>query len=132
MKYRSLHLALIGGAVLMIATAQTQTANAQNPPPPPPPAAAAPPAPPPPPPATKGPRMRVACGPDLASFCPGLKGAEARKCLRAHRAEIAPPCVAYLKARSAAAKAKAMSAPPPGSPPPPAGAPPAPPPGNQQ
>jgi hypothetical protein len=122
MEYRSLHLALIGGAVLMIAAAQIHTASAQNPPPPP--AAEAPPGAPPPPPATRGPSMRVACGPDLASFCPGLKGAEARKCLRAHRAEIAPPCEAYFKARRAAARAKAMSAPPPGSPPP-AGPPPA-------
>jgi hypothetical protein len=125
MKYRSINLALIGAAIFVMSALQVQTASAQSPPP----AAVAqdagaPPAPP------KRPSMRKACGADITSFCPGLKGQDARKCLRTHRAEISPPCVGYLKARRAAAKAKAMSAPP-GSPPP-AGAPPAPPAGSDQ
>jgi hypothetical protein len=125
MKYRSIDLALIAAAIFVMSAMQVQTASAQSPPPAPvAPAAGAPPPPP------KG-AMRTACGADITSFCPGLKGQDARKCLRAHRAEISPSCVAYLKARRAAAKAKAMNAPPPGSPPP-AGAPLAPPTGSDQ
>ena len=125
MKYRSINLALIGAAIFVMSAMQIQTASAQSPPPPAPvaPAAGAP------PPAPKD-SMRTACGADITSFCSGLKGQDARKCLRAHRVEISPSCVAYLKARRAAAKAKAMSAPL-GSPPP-AGAPLAPPAGSDQ
>jgi hypothetical protein len=134
MKYRSINLALVGAAIFVMLAADINAASAQSPPPPPPPGAAPPPGAPPPPSAPpKVPRMRVACGPDVASFCPGMKSSEARKCLRAHRAELSPSCVGYLRAVRAAAKAKAMSAPPPGGPPPPAGPPPAaPPPGTPQ
>lgn len=86
--------------------ASIQTARAEDPPPAPPAAATSP---------SAAPKMRVACGPDLASFCPDLKGKEAGKCLRSHRAELSPSCVAFFKARRAAAKAKAMAPPPAGS-----------------
>jgi len=117
MTYRLTKFAFVAAAIAGMLTASMQTASAQDKPPPTPPAATSPsPGAPPTPPAV--PKMKVACGPDLASFCPDLKGTEARKCLRSHRTELSPSCVAYFKARRAAAKAKAMAAPPPGSPPP--------------
>jgi hypothetical protein len=117
MTYRLTKFAFIAVALAGMLTASMQTASAQDKPAPAPPAATAP-APGAPPAAPAVPKMKAACGPDLTSFCPDLKGAEARKCLRSHRAELSPSCVAYFKARRAAAKAKAMAAPPPGSPPP--------------
>ena len=111
--------AVIATVMSLTLMAAVQTASAQDKPPSPPPAAAATSAPPGAPPAAPVvPKMKAACGTDLASFCPDQKGSEARKCLRSHRTELSPSCVAYFKARRAAAKAKAMAAPPPGAPPP--------------
>jgi hypothetical protein len=117
MTHSSTKFALVALAIGAMLTASVQTASAQDKPAAPPPAAAAPS--PGAPPATPAvPKMKTACGQDLTSFCPDLKGAEARKCLRSHRTELSPSCVAYFKARREAAKAKAMAAPPPESPPP--------------
>jgi hypothetical protein len=117
MTYSSTKFALVALAIAGMLTASMQTASAQDKPPAPAPAAAAP-APGAPPATHPVPKMKTACGQDITSFCPDLKGAEARKCLRSHRTELSPSCVAYFKARRAAAKAKAMAAPPAESPPP--------------
>jgi hypothetical protein len=110
MKACSNKFALVAAAmsVMLVVAVQTATAQDKPSPPPAPPADAAA--------APVVPKMKTACGTDLASFCPDQKGAEARKCLRSHRAELSPSCVAYFKARRAAAKAKAMAEPAPGSP----------------
>lgn len=100
MTYSSTKLTFIAVAIAGMLTASIQAARAEDPPPPP--AAAAP---------SAAPRMKVACGPDLASFCPDMKGKEAGKCLRSHRAELSDSCKAFFKARRAAAKAKATAAP---------------------
>ena|ERR1700677_2134831 len=113
MKSRSNKFALVAAAMSVMLVAAMQIATAQDKPSPPPAATASPPgdaA------APVVPKMKAACGTDLASFCPDQKATEARKCLRSHRAELSPSCVAYFKARRAAAKAKAMAEPPPGSP----------------
>ena len=116
MKSCSNKFALVAAAMSVMLVAAMQTATAQDKPSPPPAATASPPG------DTAAapvvPKMKAACGTDLAGFCPDQKGSDARKCLRSHRAELSPSCVAYFKARRAAAKAKAMAAPPPGSPPP--------------
>lgn len=109
---------LVAAAIAVMLMASMQMGSAQDKPSPAPPAASSAPGAPPAMPMAGVPKMKAACGPDLTSFCPDLKGAEARKCLRTHRTELSPSCVAYFKARRAAAKAKAMEAPPPGSPPP--------------
>lgn len=116
MTYSSTKFAFVAVTIAAMLTASLQTASAQDKPPAPP--AATSPAPGAPPAAPAVPKMKAACGADLASFCQDLKGTEARKCLRSHRTELSPSCVAYFKARRAAAKAKAMAAPPPESPPP--------------
>ncbi len=41
--------------------------------------------------------MRTACGKDMQSLCPGLTGKDAAKCLREHRAQLSPECVAFFK-----------------------------------
>ena len=114
MKSRSNKFALVAAAMSVMLVAAMQIATAQDKPSPPPAATASPPG------DTAAapvvPKMKAACGTDLASFCPDQKATEARKCLRSHRAELSPSCVAYFKARRAAAKAKAMAEPPPGSP----------------
>src|ERR1700733_729364 len=114
MKSCSNKFALIAAAMAVMLVAPMQTASAQEKPSPPPAAATSA-----PPPSASGapvvPKMKAACGTDLTSFCPDQKGAEARKCLRSHKAELSPSCVAYFKARRAAAKAKAMAEPPPGA-----------------
>jgi hypothetical protein len=117
MKSYSNKFALVAAAMSVVLMASMQIANAQDKAAPPPPAAMAPP-PGAPAAAPAVPKMKDACGTDLTSFCPDQKGAEARKCLRTHRAELSPSCTAYFKARRAAAKAKAMAAPPPGGAPP--------------
>jgi len=118
MTYYSTKFALVALAIAGMLIVSMQTASAQDKPPAPAPAAAAAPEPGAPPMAHPVPKMKTACGQDITSFCPDLKGSEARKCLRSHRTELSPSCVAYFKARRAAAKAKAMAAPPPESPPP--------------
>jgi hypothetical protein len=117
MTHSSTKFALVALAIAGMLTASMQTAGAQDKPASPPPAAAAP-APGAPPATPPVPKMKTACGQDLTSFCPDMKGAEARKCLRSHRAELSPSCTGYFKARRAAAKAKAMAAPASESPPP--------------
>ena len=96
MKYRFCQFALIGAAMCVAATAQAQTT--------------APP-----------PSMRVACGPDMQKFCPGLKGKEVRMCLRAFHAQISPDCLASLDQAKAKRTGGAMAAPPPAAGAPPAG-----------
>ena len=114
MKSCSNKFALVAAAMSVMLVAAMQIATAQDKPSPPPAATtSAPPGAPPAAPVV--PKMKAACGPDLTSFCPDQKGAEARKCLRSHKAELSPSCVAYFKARRAAAKAKAMAEPPPGA-----------------
>jgi hypothetical protein len=103
MKYRLIHLAFIGAATCFASAA----AHAQNAVPP----------------------LRAACGADMQAHCPGLKGPDARMCLRAYHATISPDCLAFLEqakaqraggAMSAPAAAPSTVAPPPatGSPPP--------------
>ena len=109
MKSCSNKFSLAAAVMSVMLVASMQTASAQDKPSPPPAATASPPgdaA------APVVPKMKAACGTDLAGFCPDQKGSDARKCLRSHRAELSPSCVAYFKARRAAAKAKAMAAPP--------------------
>jgi hypothetical protein len=115
MTYCSIKFAFVSAAIAVMLAAPMQTASAKDPTSSPPLAAASP-----SPDASPAstPSMKVACGPDLASFCADLKGKEARKCLQAHRKELSPSCAAYFTARRAAAKAKANGATPPGSPPP--------------
>jgi hypothetical protein len=117
MTYCSTKFALVALAIAGMLAVSMQTASAQDKPAAPPPAAAAP-ATGAPPAAPAVPKMKTACGQELTSFCPDLKGSAARKCLRSHRTELSPSCTAYFKARRAAAKAKAMAAPPAESPPP--------------
>ena len=110
MKSCSNKFSLAAAVMSVMLVASMQTASAQDKPSPPPAATASPPG------DTAAapvvPKMKAACGTDLAGFCPDQKGSDARKCLRSHRAELSPSCVAYFKARRAAAKAKAMAAPP--------------------
>ena len=96
MKYRLSQFALIGAAICVAAAAHAQTA-----------------APPPP--------MRVACGPDMQKFCPGLKGKEVRMCLRAYHVQISPDCLASLDQAKTKRAGGAMAAPPPAAGTPPAG-----------
>lgn len=104
--FSSTKVTFVAVVIAGMVAASIQTASAEDQPAAPPAAAASP---------SAVPKMKVACGPDLASFCPDLKGKEAGKCLRSHRAELSPSCVAFFKARRAAAKA--MAAPPPAAPP---------------
>ena len=102
MKYRSIRLALMTVAISVVSVA----ASAQ----------------------TGTPPLRVACGADMQHFCPGLKGKDARLCLRAYHAQISPGCRAFLEEAKARRGAGAM-APPPAGGPPPGGPPPSAPPG---
>ena len=69
---------------------------------------------------TGTPPLRIACGTDMQKFCPGLKGKEARMCLRAYHAQISPDCMTFLEQAKAQRAGGALTAPPPaaGSPPP--------------
>src|ERR1700722_20661157 len=98
MKYRLIYLAFIGAATCFASA----TAHAQNAVPP----------------------LRAACGADMRVHCPGLKGPDARMCLRAYHAKISPDCLAFLEQAKAQRAGGAMSAPAGGSS---AGAPPPPP-----
>ena len=100
MPYYSFKFAFIAAAITAMLAAP-QIASAQDQPPAAPPAGA-----------PQAPSMKAACGPDLANFCPDLKGRKARKCLRAHRKELSSSCAAYFKARRAAAKGTPPAAPP--------------------
>src|SRR5581483_9817285 len=68
---------------------------------------------------TGTPPLRVACGTDMQKYCPGLKGKEARMCLRAYHAQISPDCMTFLEQSKAQHGGGATAAPPPvaGSPP---------------
>jgi hypothetical protein len=83
MKYRSINMALVGAASLVVCTMLLQGANAQSAP------STAP--------AGEGPTLRVACGQDMQSLCPGLAKKEARQCLRAHRAQLSAACSAFFQ-----------------------------------
>jgi hypothetical protein len=76
---------------------------------------------------TGAPTLRIACGADMQKFCPGLKGKEARMCLRAYHAQISPDCTAFLDQAKAQRANGAMPAPAP-----PAAAPPSAPPADKQ
>jgi hypothetical protein len=67
------------------------------------------------------PPLRVACGADMQKFCPGLKGKDARMCLRGFHAQISPGCMAFLEQAKAQRAGGAMAAPPPAAGSPPAG-----------
>src|SRR6516164_5121985 len=92
MKYRFIQLALIGATICAASAAHAQTG---------------------------APSLRVACGTDMQKFCPGLKGKDARMCLRAYHAQISPDCMAFLEQAKAQRAGGAMTAPAPtaGSPP---------------
>lgn len=62
---------------------------------------------------TGAPPLRVACGADMQKFCPGLKGKDARMCLRGFHAQISPGCMAFLDQAKAQRAGGAMAAPPP-------------------
>ena len=92
MKYRFIQLALIGAAISVASAAHAQTG---------------------------APTLRVACGTDMQKLCPGLKGKDARMCLRAYHAQISPDCMAFLEQAKGQRASGAMTAPAPaaGSPP---------------
>lgn len=69
---------------------------------------------------TGAPPLRVACGADMQKFCPGLKGKDARMCLRGFHAQISPGCMTFLDQAKAQRAGGAMTAPPPAGAPPPA------------
>src|SRR5579863_8107234 len=96
MKHRFVRLALVGVAICVASAAAIQTALAQ----------------------TEAPPLRVACGADMQRFCPGLKGKDARLCLRAYHAQISPGCTAFLQEARARRASGAMGTPPAGGPPP--------------
>jgi len=102
---RSISLALIGAMILVMSAAEIQKTRAQETQPPP-----APP--------RQGPPMRVACGQDMQSLCPGLVGKDARQCLRSHRGQLSAGCIAFFQEARARRAAGQMGAPPAGGPPP--------------
>jgi hypothetical protein len=95
MKYRLIQLAFIGGAICFASAAAYAQSGA--------------------------PPLRVACGADMQKFCPGLKGKDARMCLRGFHAQISPGCMAFLEQAKAQRAGGAMAAPPPAAGSPPAG-----------
>jgi hypothetical protein len=100
MKYRLIQLALIGSAISAASAALAQTGASS---------------------------LRVACGTDMQKFCPGLKGKDARMCLRAYHAQISPDCMAFLEQAKAQRAGGAMNSPAPA-----AGSPPSAPPADKQ
>ena len=95
MKLGSTKLSLIGAAIIVILTAEMQLASAQ------------------PAPGQGPPSMRVACGVEMQGLCPGLKGKEARQCLRGHKAQLSAGCAAFMKeAKAKRDAAKTMGSPP--------------------
>jgi hypothetical protein len=86
MNYRVIQMVLIGAAISTVSPAYSQT---------------------------EAPTLRVACGPDMQKFCPGLKGKDARMCLRAYHAQISPDCMAFLEQAKAKRAGGAMTAPAP-------------------
>jgi hypothetical protein len=102
MKHRSNKFALIGAVICVVSAAEMRTASAQTAAPPP----------------GQGPTLRVACGADMQRFCPGLKGKDARLCLRGYHAQISAGCTAFLQEAQARRAAGATGAPPAGGPPP--------------
>jgi hypothetical protein len=103
MKLSSIGLFLIGAGIFVGSAATIQAASAQTAAPPP----------------GQGPTMRVACGADLRAHCPGLRGKDARLCLRAYHAQITPECTTFLAEAQAKRAAGAMGKPPAGGAPPP-------------
>ena len=102
MNYRVIQMVLIGAAISTVSPAYSQT---------------------------EAPTLRVACGPDMHKFCPGLKGKDARMCLRAYHAQISPDCMAFLEQANAQRAGGAMTAP---APAPAAASPPSAPPADKQ
>jgi hypothetical protein len=97
MNSRLIQVALIGAAISAASAAFAQTEDAK-------------------------PSLRVACGADMQKHCPGLKGKDARMCLRAYHAQISPDCLTFLDQAKAQRSGGAMAAPAPA--PAPAAAPP--------
>lgn len=97
---------IIGAVVIVVSAVAIQVASAQT---------AAP------PPGQRG-DMRVACGADMQAHCPGLRGKDARMCLRAYHAQLSPECTSFLAEAKAMRASGAMGAPPAGGAPPPPGA----------
>jgi hypothetical protein len=81
MNRRFLSWALVGALIAVLSCAGPRTADAQD-------GQSAP---------RQGGAMRAACGKDMQSLCPGLTGKDAAKCLREHRAQLSPECIAFFK-----------------------------------
>jgi hypothetical protein len=65
----------------------------------------------------QGGAMRTACSKDMQSFCPGLAGKDAAKCLmREHRAQLSTECLTFFKEARARRNATQSGAAPPGGP----------------
>ena len=97
MNYRLIQIAIVGAAISAASVAYAQTEAA--------------------------PTLRTACGADMQKHCPGLKGKDARLCLRAYHAQISPDCLTFLDQAKAQRGGGAMAAPAP-APAPAAGSPP--------
>jgi hypothetical protein len=97
MNSRLILVALVGAAISAASAAFAQTEDAK-------------------------PSLRAACGADMQKHCPGLKGKDARMCLRAYHAQISPDCMTFLDQAKAQRSGGAMAAPAPA--PAPAAAPP--------
>lgn len=99
MTNRWINVALVSAAVVLVSAAFAGAQDGQAPP-------------------RQSPPMRVACGQDMQSLCPGLAGKDARQCLRAHRPQLSAGCVAFFQEARTRRASGAMAAPPAGGPPP--------------
>ena len=99
MNCRFLSWALVGALIAVLSCADPRTADAQD-------GQSAP---------RQGGAMRTACGKDMQSLCPGLTGKDAAKCLREHRAQLSPECVAFFKEAKERGSATQSGAPAPSS-----------------
>ncbi len=99
MTNRWINLALVSAAIVFVSAAIAGAQDVQAPP-------------------RQGPRMRVACGQEMQSLCPGLTGKDARQCLRAHRPQLSAGCIAFFQEARTRRASGAMGGPPAGGPPP--------------
>jgi hypothetical protein len=99
MMTRSFNLALVSAAIFLVSAASAGAQDMQPPP-------------------RQGPSLRMACGQELQTLCPGLTGRDARQCLRAHRPQLSAGCIAFFQGARARRAAGATGAPPAGGPPP--------------
>jgi hypothetical protein len=91
--------ALVGAMIAVVSCACPGTADAQD-------GQSAP---------RQGGAMRTACSKDMQSFCPGLSGKDAAKCLREHRAQLTAECIAFFKEAKERRSATQSGAPAPSS-----------------